>query len=219
MGSRLISSLRHKPPAFWINLGVKTILICLLAFGAFSGLQQFKGKAFLWRLATYPVAALVVPIIWATRRRGAAPSTKSASPTKSTYPFAADILLALPFLIDTVGNTVDFYDSIWWWDDVNHLVNWALLSGAVGAQAWRSNVQPWQTLAFVMGFGAVTAILWELAAYFAFIRLSSELEMAYAPLSSLETAYVDTLGDMALGLSGSVLAGLAAVLAPHRQRT
>ena len=44
---------------------------------------------------------------------------------------------------------------------------------------------------------------------FAFIRFSSELE----------TAYVDTLGDMALGLSGSVLAGLAAALAPHRQRT
>ena len=92
---------------------------------------------------------------------------------------------------------------------MNHLVNWALLSGAVGSLAWRSNVQPWQTLAYVVGFGAVTAILWELAAYFAFIRFSSELEMAY----------VDTLGDMTLGLSGSVLAGLAAALAPHRQLT
>ena len=80
-----------------------------------------------------------------------APSTKSASSTKSTYPFAADILLTLPFLIDTVGNAVDFYDSIWWWDDVNHLVNWALLAGAVGALAWRSKVRPWQTLAYVVG--------------------------------------------------------------------
>ncbi len=89
---------------------------------------------------------------------------------------------------------------------MNHLENWALLSGAVGALAWRSNVRPWQTLAFVVGFGAVTAILWETAEYFAFIRFSSELE----------TAYVDTLGDMALGLSGLVLAGLAAALTPHR---
>ena len=137
------------------------------------------------------------------------PSTESASSTKSTYPFAADILLALPFLIDTVGNAVDFYDSISWWDDVNHLVNWALLFGAVGALAWRSNVRPWQTLVYVVGFGAVTAILWELAEYIAFIRFSSELN----------TAYVDTLGDMALGLSGSVLAGLTAALTPHRQRT
>ena len=161
MGFRLVSGLRRQPPAFWVNVGVKAILICLLALGAFSGLQQFEGKAFLWRLATYSVAALIVPKIWATRWRGSASSSKSPFSTKSDYPFAADILLTLPFLIDTVGNAVDFYDSISWWDDVNHLANWALLSGAVGALAWRSNVRPWQTLAFVVGFGAVTAILWE----------------------------------------------------------
>ena len=148
MRIKITSGLRNQPPAFWVNLGVKVVLITLLAFGAFSGLQQFEGKAFVWRLATYPIAAFVVPVIWVIRARG------------SHYPYAADILLALPFLIDTVGNTVDFYDSISWWDDVNHLVNWALLSGAVGALAWRSNVRPWQTLAFVVGFGAVTAILW-----------------------------------------------------------
>ena len=134
--------------------------------------------------------------------------TLSASPTKSTYPFAADILLTLPFLIDTAGNALDFYDTIPWWDDVNHLVNWALLSGAVGALAWRNHIRPWQTLAFVVGFGADTAILWEIAEYFAFIRFIEELE----------TAYVDTLGGMALGLTGSVVAGLAATLIPHRQR-
>ena len=109
MGIRLVSGLRQQPPAFWINLAVKVILITLLAFGAFSGLQQFEGKALVWRLATYPIAAFVVPVIWAIRARG------------SHYPYAADILLTLPFLIDTVGNAVDFYDSIWWWDDVNHL--------------------------------------------------------------------------------------------------
>ena len=49
MGSRLVSGQRQQPLAFWVNLGVKAILICLLAFGAFSGLQQFEGKAFFWR--------------------------------------------------------------------------------------------------------------------------------------------------------------------------
>lgn len=125
----------------------------------------------------------------------------------TAYPFTADILLTLPFLIDTAGNAADFYDSIWWWDDANHLMNWALLSGAVGALAWRNNVRPWQTLAYVVGFGAVTAILWEIAEYFSSIRFSEELA----------TAYVDTLGDMTLGLTGSVLAGLAAALIPHRK--
>ena len=195
MSSQSFSVLRQQPPAFWVNLGIKVVLITLLAFGAFSGLQQFEGKAFVWRLATYPIAAFVVPVIWAMRARNTA------------YPYAADILLTLPFLIDTAGNAVDFYDSIWWWDDVNHLVNWALLSGAVGALAWRNNVRPWQTVAYVVGFGAVTAILWEVAEYFSFIRFSEELA----------TAYVDTLGDMTLGLAGSVVAGLIAALSPRRK--
>lgn len=195
MGFRLISGLRRQPAAFWVSLAIKAVLIGLLAFGAFSGLQQFEGKAFIWRLATYPIAAFVVPVIWATRARNTA------------YPYAADILLTLPFLIDTAGNAVDFYDTIWWWDDVNHLVNWALLSGAVGALAWRNQTPKWQTLAYVVGFGAVTAILWEIAEYVSFIRFSEELA----------TAYVDTLGDMTLGLTGSVVAGLIAALSPRRQ--
>ncbi|MDE2929392.1 MAG: hypothetical protein OXQ27_00525 [Chloroflexota bacterium] len=196
MGFRLISGLRRQPPAFWVNLGIKAVLITLLAFGAFSGLQQFEGKAFIWRLATYPIAAFVVPVIWAVRARDTA------------YPFATDILLTLPFLIDTAGNAADFYDTIVWWDDVNHLVNWALLSGAVGALSWRNQMPKGRTLAYVVGFGAVTAILWEIAEYFAFIRFSEELA----------TAYVDTLGDMTLGLTGSVIAGLAAALLPHREQ-
>ncbi len=181
-------------PAFWINFAVKAVLICLLVFGAFSGLQQFEGKAFLWRLVTYPVAAFVVPIAWfAVSRRG-------------RYPYSADILLALPFLIDTVGNTLDLYDTIWWWDDANHLVNWSLLSGAIGALAWRSQTGAWRTMAYVVGFGATTAILWEIAEYVAFIRNSAELA----------TAYVDTLGDLALGLTGSIVAGAVAALVPRK---
>ena len=182
---------------FWVNLLVKFALVSLLAFGAFSGLQQFEGKAFLWRLVTYPVAALVIPVIWAVHGRTAA------------YPYAADILLTLPFLIDTSGNALDFYDSIDWWDDANHFVNWALLSGAVGVLAWRNRTGSWETLAFVVGFGAVTAILWEIAEYVAFIRNSPELA----------TAYTDTLGDLALGLTGSVLAGLTAAVIPRTRQS
>ena len=111
-------------PAFWLTLAVKAALVCLLVFGAFSGLQQFEGKAFLWRLVTYPVAVLVVPIVWGMIDK------------RGSYPYTVDILLTMPFLIDTVGNTLDLYDTIGWWDDANHLVNWSLLSGAIGALAW-----------------------------------------------------------------------------------
>ncbi len=188
--------LRKYSAAFWLDIAVKAALICLLAFGAFSGLQQFEGKGFLWRLATYPMAALVVPLVW------------SISSRRTAYPYATDVQLTLPFLIDTTGNALDLYDTIEWWDDANHLVNWALLSGAIGALIWRTRLGSWETLALVVGFGAVTAILWELAEYIAFIRDSPELA----------TAYSDTLGDLGLGLAGSCLAGLAAALAPGRQR-
>ena len=191
-----MTGLRNYSGAFWLDIAVKAALICLLTFGAFSGLQQFKGKGFLWRLATYPIAALVVPLIRALRGR------------PLNYPYATDVLLTLPFLIDTAGNTLDLYDTIMWWDDANHLVNWALLSGAMGALLQRSRLGSWETLALVVGFGAVTAILWEAAEYFAFIRDSPELS----------TAYIDTLGDLTLGLAGSCLAGLAAALAQRRQR-
>ena len=88
-------------------------MICHLAVGAFSGLQQFDGKAFVWCLANYPIAAFVVPLIWAIRARRPPTSTSTTPSTKSTYPFAADILLTLPFLIDTAGNALDLYDTIW----------------------------------------------------------------------------------------------------------
>ena len=190
---RLISGLPKLSPEFWVNFGVKAVLIGLLAIGAFSGLQQFEGKAFLWRLAIYPIAALIIPVIWTMLGR------------RPAYPYAADVLLTLPFLIDTAGNALDFYDTIGWWDDANHLVNWMLLSGAVGVVAWRNRIGRWESVAFVVGFGAASAILWEVAEYFAFIRHSSELA----------TAYSDTLGDLALGLTGSVVAGLATALAPR----
>ena len=145
-------------------------------------------------MVTYPVAALVIPVIWTVRGR------------RSAFPYAADVLLTLPFLIDTMGNALDLYDTIEWWDDANHLVNWALLSGAIGALL-RNRLGSWATLALVVGFGAVTAILWEIAEYLAFIRGSPELA----------TAYTDTLGDLTLGLAGAFVAGLTAALVPRRR--
>ena len=62
----------------------------------------------------------------------------------------------------------------------------------------------------MIGFGAVTALLWEFAEYFTFIRGGPEEK----------TAYTDTLGDLALGLAGSTLAALltAMLLWPRRAR-
>jgi hypothetical protein len=119
-----------RTPAFWLDLAVKLLLLALLAFGAFSGLERFEGKAFGWRLVGYSIAALLVPAIWVARGR------------RLPYPFAVDVLFVLPFLIDTIGNAFNLYDTIDWWDDANHFVNWALLSGAVAGRAKPHACQP-----------------------------------------------------------------------------
>ena len=184
-----------RTPVLWLDLAVKLSLVLLLAFGAFSGLERFAGKAFGWRLVGYSIAALIVPLIWVARGK------------RPPYPFATDTLFVLPFLIDTVGNALNLYDTIDWWDDANHFVNWALLSGAVAVTLLRTHVKRAELFSLVVGFGGVTAILWELGEYFAFIRNSPELA----------TAYRDTLGDLALGLSGSTVTAVVAAVALSRR--
>jgi len=179
-------------PVFWLDVAVKAALVALLLFAvARPDLPQFEGKAMTGRALTYPIAALIVPVGWwlATRRR------------RREYPYALDILLVLPFLVDTAGNAANLYDTIEWWDDLNHFVNWGILVAAFGQFLVQLPLGQITTAALAVGFGGVTAILWEFAEYVTFIRGSSEIS----------TAYTDTLGDLALGLSGSVVAALATV--------
>ena len=186
----------RRKAVFWSNLALKVLLVGLLAFGAFSGLEQFEGKAFGWRLVFYPLSVVLVPLVWQLRGR------------PRPYPYASDMLLVAPFLVDVLGNTFDLYDTIDWWDDANHFVNWALLSGAFGAALLRTRLEPRLAALLVVGFGAVTAILWELAEYVAFIRGGDEED----------TAYTDTLGDEILGLSGATTAALGVLAVARRRR-
>ncbi len=180
--------------ALWLDLALKALLVGLLLFAlARPDLPQFHGKAILARAILYPLAALIVPVVWWLRGR--------SGRARGGYPYAIDILLTLPFLIDVAGNAANFYDTIDHWDDANHFVNWAILVAAFGQLLLRLPVGRWETFGLAVGFGCVTAVLWEFAEYFTFIRNSPELQ----------TAYTDTLGDLALGLSGSVLAATLTV--------
>jgi hypothetical protein len=118
------------------------------------------------------------------------------------YPYALDILWTLPFLIDVSGNTADLYDTVEWWDDANHFVNWAILVAAFGQLLIRLPVGRIAAAGLAVGFGALTAVLWEFTEYITFIRTNEE---------ELRTAYEDTLGDLALGISGSIVAAVLTV--------
>jgi hypothetical protein len=167
-------------------------------------LEQFAGKAFLSRLIAYPVMMLIAPTAWwlVTRRR---------SPS-SAMPWAAVALIMVPFLIDVTGNTLDLYDTVWWWDDANHFVNWAFLSAGVGVMIARDRrARGWLLVLAVTGVGAIMAILWEIGEYYAFIRGGTELA----------GAYTDTLGDEVLGTLGGLVGALilAWTLRTPRPRT
>jgi hypothetical protein len=122
-------------------------------------------------------------------------------------PYFAFGLVMLPFLIDTTGNTLDLFDPIVWWDDANHFFNWVLLCWGIGLIICTHVAPRWAVVAVVGGLGAVLAVAWELGEWVTFIRAGKEIE----------TAYEDTLGDLALGTLGGFLAGLVVVstLARH----
>jgi hypothetical protein len=169
------------------DVALKAALVGLLVFAlARPDLPQFHGKSMTGRAIGYPVAALIVPVAWwlLSRRRSL------------RFPVAVDMLFVAPFVIDMAGNATNLYDTISWWDDVNHLVNWAILVAAFGILLLTTTLDRWPLFGLAVGFGATTAIVWELLEYVTFIRHSSELK----------TAYHDTLGDLSLGLLGSVIA-------------
>ncbi|WP_200947830.1 hypothetical protein [Phycicoccus sp. Root101] len=173
----------------WVPALVLLATVGQLALATFAtGLAQFEGKAFGARLVAYPVLMLLVPLAWwATHRRGLTPT-----------PWGAFALVMAPFLIDVSGNTLDLYDSVDWWDDANHFVNWSLLCGGLGMLVLQRIAEPWVRTLLVTGLGAVLAIAWEVAEWWTFIRHGTELG----------TAYTDTLGDEVLGTAGALVAGL-----------
>jgi hypothetical protein len=176
-------------PLVVIDLAVKVATVGLLAWAVLNPeLPQFTGKAFTGRALVYPAALALLPLGWWLIGR-----------SRIAYPVAADILFGLPFLIDVVGNALDLYDTVGWWDDVNHLVNWALHTSAVtllvrvGAWGYRTRV----ALAFC--WAVTSAVLWEFAEYVTFVPDSPEAASAYG----------DTLLDLGLGMIGG---GIAAIL-------
>jgi hypothetical protein len=165
----------------------------LAVAGVATDLPQFAGKGFAARLVLYPVMMLLVPALWWLRHR------RTVAAERSAAPWSGFALVMAPFLIDVTGNTLDLYDTVTWWDDANHFVNWFLLCLGLALVLGVQRVQPaWVRWTVVVGAGAVLAVVWELGEWFAFIRYGKELS----------TAYRDTLGDEALGTGGAALAAL-----------
>ena len=171
-----------------LDIAVKVgLLVLLIAVLIRPDLGGMTGKAAGGRLVVYPLGAAVVPLVWWLRWRRQGRS----------FPWLGDLLVTLPWFLDTLGNRLNLFDTLWWFDDWLHFQNWALLTAGVlvlvlPLRSFRA------TLERALAFGATSALGWEIAEYVAFIRNSPELA----------TAYTDTLGDLTLGTTGSVVAAV-----------
>lgn len=181
----------------WLDVTLKALVVGLTALGAFGGLERFEDKGFGWRLLWYPAMILALPVAWRLLGRG------------RPFPYVADVLITIPFLVDIMGNVLNLYDTIDWWDDVNHFANWLFLSLGVGVLLLQTGLQPLVLAGLILAFGSTSAILWELGEYLTFIR-TNEDEFA--------TAYTDTLGDLSLDLLGSAIAACTILLVARRER-
>lgn len=168
-----------------LNLLAKAALVALLALSLVSDAPQFAGKAMGARALAYPLAALLVPVVWWARRR------------PRPYPHGLDLLVVLPFLVDVGGNVAGLYATRWF-DDAAHLVNWAFLATAAGLVFLRLGVGRVAAAALALGAGSVSHTLWEIVEW-GVARLGS---------SGLDLTYEDTIGDLALSLTGSAIGAL-----------
>jgi hypothetical protein len=175
------------------------LFLLLLSALIWPDLSGIKGKASTARLIVYPIGAMVLPLWWWAYGR-------TRSTLHTSFPWRADLLITLPWLFDLIGNRLNLFDTVSWWDDAMHLILWGLLTAGV-LLAFAPPILSRGLTAFVaLGFGTTAAVVWELGEYVAFVRSSPELH----------TAYTDTLGDLGLGTLGALTAGLTIHHVRHR---
>lgn len=187
--------------ARWVEIAnyvVKALLVLAFVIAIFFPPDVLEGKGMAFRAPLFLGPALLVPVL--ARLRGWEP-----------YPHTADALLSAPFLLDTLGNLLGFYDSYPVTDDVLHALNWILLVAAFHAFRFRNVSDRRDAVLLGYGFGALMIVLWEIMEW-------AVSEDGFGGAGNLSLTYEDTVGDLFLsstgGLVGSVLAVM--MLGPRR---
>lgn len=162
------------------------VLLLLLAVIDPDG-SNLRNKAAEARAIGYPLVSFTIPVIWLV-----------AWKDRASFPWVPDLLVTLTCFTDILGNRMDLYDTIVWFDDLMHFANTGLIAAAVILLTLHRSAPRYRVAERALAVGATAAITWEIAEYFAFI--SGHAEHAFA--------YEDTLGDLGLGVLGSLTAAL-----------
>lgn len=171
------------------DVGAKGLLVLFLLLATTDpAASNLEGKAAGLRAVAYPLLAFTVPLVWAVWWK-----------ERASFPWLADLMVTITCFTDVLGNRLDLYDTIVWFDDWMHFANTGLLAGAVILLTMHRSSGLLRILERALAFGATAAIAWELAEFAAFLHGSTERAFAYT----------DTLGDLGLGTLGAVLAAVS----------
>jgi hypothetical protein len=97
------------------------MLVLLLALAlVYPELGNMREKAAGLRAVAYPMLAFTVPAVWYVSWRD-----------RASFPWLADLLVTITCFTDVLGNRMDVYDSVVWFDDWMHFMNTGLVAGAV----------------------------------------------------------------------------------------
>lgn len=159
-----------------VDILAKAALISSIALVAVDpAWGHLEGKSPMARAIAFPLCALVLPAWWRARRPPA------------TFPWLADTLLTVTCFADILGNRLDLYDTVSWFDDAVHFCVTGMWSGVFLVLARRHVTTAWGALSSALAFGLTASLSWE---FF----------------------YSDTIGDLTLGWCGALVAGVCAVI-------
>jgi len=174
----------------WVVKGA--LAASLLAGLLFPDIPGVAGKGWPERCIGYPVSALLVPAIWVLRGR------RGHLARRGRYPYLADALLVVPFVLDLLGNLVNLFDTVEQFDDVLHFVNWTFLVAALVLFMVPAELARWNLVLMGSGFGALAIVAWE----------GVEWIIQEMGTTGLQLTYDDTVGDLVLSTAGGMLGAL-----------
>lgn len=178
------------------NVMAKGALILLLILALmFPDSGHMRDKAAGLRALGYPLLAFTVPLLWWFNWKD-----------RVAFPWLADLMVTATCFTDVLGNRMNLYDTVFWFDDWMHFMNVGLLAAAVLLLTLPRSATFGALAERALAFGATAAIAWEIAEYFAFINGSSERSFAYA----------DTLSDLGLGVLGAIVAAITVLVMSRR---
>ncbi|MGJ9411088.1 hypothetical protein ACHAAC_00105 [Aeromicrobium sp. CF4.19] len=183
-------AVRHETPQVirTLDITAKIALLLLLALAmSHPDLGNMRDKAAGLRAVTYPMLSFTIPVVWLLFWRH-----------RSSFPWLADLFVTITCFTDVLGNRMDLYDTIVWFDDWVHFMNTGLLTAAVILLTLSRTATFAATVERSLAFGVTAALVWEVAEYFAFLSDSTERNGAYR----------DTLGDLTLGTLGALVAAV-----------